>query len=491
MYLKGQNGVRRVIDDHVHTGGQLEGADIPSLTADDAPLHLVIRQRHSRDRRLGCRFGRDPLHRKRHDLLRFAVRVALGRFANLAQPAGRVGQGFVFKPTHQLGLRLIGAESRQLLELAPLLGDELVELLLFRGRHGLASPEFGSAPLHFLFAALERLACTIELCFALEHPLLLAFELDAALSHILLMRLPKLEDFLLARHDRAPPQRLRLALRLVDDAHRAFFCDDQRALLLGATPHGAESENLALLALDLARPLPLHGLDQHLAMGRSRRGGDSGCSLVGSGLLLGAGCTLALNALLTRDERPTGSQVLAIAVLGGLCSWIHYLTAPFVLLAFLLVLWRHRSAAIAAAFGATLLTWAPFFRWFYLWSTSRPAVEGMTGTTRLASLDMATNQDAIVPIAVIVLALQGIASGTPPISPAIARRMLAFFQPAAVPEVPALTERETEVLKLVATGMSYKEIADVLEIAEGTVMSRLFYARKKLQKVLAPLQGGA
>jgi RNA polymerase sigma-70 factor (ECF subfamily) len=33
-------------------------------------------------------------------------------------------------------------------------------------------------------------------------------------------------------------------------------------------------------------------------------------------------------------------------------------------------------------------------------------------------------------------------------------------------------------------GLSYKEIADVMGIPEGTVMSRLFYARKKLQKML-------
>ncbi len=34
-------------------------------------------------------------------------------------------------------------------------------------------------------------------------------------------------------------------------------------------------------------------------------------------------------------------------------------------------------------------------------------------------------------------------------------------------------------------GLSYKEISDVMGIPEGTVMSRLFYARKKLQKMLA------
>lgn len=34
-------------------------------------------------------------------------------------------------------------------------------------------------------------------------------------------------------------------------------------------------------------------------------------------------------------------------------------------------------------------------------------------------------------------------------------------------------------------GLSYKEISDIMGIPEGTVMSRLFYARKKLQKLLA------
>ncbi len=34
-------------------------------------------------------------------------------------------------------------------------------------------------------------------------------------------------------------------------------------------------------------------------------------------------------------------------------------------------------------------------------------------------------------------------------------------------------------------GLAYKEIADVMGIPEGTVMSRLYYARKKLQKALS------
>jgi RNA polymerase sigma-70 factor (ECF subfamily) len=37
-----------------------------------------------------------------------------------------------------------------------------------------------------------------------------------------------------------------------------------------------------------------------------------------------------------------------------------------------------------------------------------------------------------------------------------------------------------------AEGMSYQEIADALDCNIGTVMSRLFYARKRLQELLAP-----
>ncbi len=33
-------------------------------------------------------------------------------------------------------------------------------------------------------------------------------------------------------------------------------------------------------------------------------------------------------------------------------------------------------------------------------------------------------------------------------------------------------------------GLSYKDIADIMEIPEGTVMSRLYYARKRLQQLL-------
>jgi RNA polymerase sigma-70 factor (ECF subfamily) len=47
------------------------------------------------------------------------------------------------------------------------------------------------------------------------------------------------------------------------------------------------------------------------------------------------------------------------------------------------------------------------------------------------------------------------------------------------------SQRQTFVLHVDAE-MSYREVADALEISIGTVMSRLFYARQKLRAYLAP-----
>ncbi len=50
-----------------------------------------------------------------------------------------------------------------------------------------------------------------------------------------------------------------------------------------------------------------------------------------------------------------------------------------------------------------------------------------------------------------------------------------------------LSESHRTVFMLHASeGMSYKEIADALNCNIGTVMSRLFYARKRLQEILGP-----
>jgi len=72
------------------------------------------------------------------------------------------------------------------------------------------------------------------------------------------------------------------------------------------------------------------------------------------------------------------------------------------------------------------------------------------------------------PVDSIVVALRGIAFGEPPLSPAIARRMLAYFNSPA-PQVSVLTARETEVLRLIAKGITQAETARLLMISQHTV----------------------
>jgi RNA polymerase sigma-70 factor (ECF subfamily) len=50
-------------------------------------------------------------------------------------------------------------------------------------------------------------------------------------------------------------------------------------------------------------------------------------------------------------------------------------------------------------------------------------------------------------------------------------------------------EHKTVVILKTIEGLSYKEIGEIVGCSEGTVMSRLFYARKKLQEKLARFYG--
>jgi RNA polymerase sigma-70 factor (ECF subfamily) len=62
------------------------------------------------------------------------------------------------------------------------------------------------------------------------------------------------------------------------------------------------------------------------------------------------------------------------------------------------------------------------------------------------------------------------------------RKELAGRIRGAIDQLPA--EQKTVIVLREIEGLSYKEIADAMDCAEGTVMSRLYYARKKLQDIL-------
>lgn len=79
-------------------------------------------------------------------------------------------------------------------------------------------------------------------------------------------------------------------------------------------------------------------------------------------------------------------------------------------------------------------------------------------------------------------AIREVASGGSPISGSVARKIVDFFriQPAAQAGVETLATREREVLKLLADGCPYKEIADAMGVSLGTVRTYISRIYEKL-----------
>jgi len=87
--------------------------------------------------------------------------------------------------------------------------------------------------------------------------------------------------------------------------------------------------------------------------------------------------------------------------------------------------------------------------------------------------------------------LRGVMHGEAPIAPAVATKLLEALRTGGIPprgasaaSPPAsdniLTRRESEILQLVADGLSNKEIANQLTITEGTVKNHVHNALEKL-----------
>ena len=81
----------------------------------------------------------------------------------------------------------------------------------------------------------------------------------------------------------------------------------------------------------------------------------------------------------------------------------------------------------------------------------------------------------------IVDAIRELHAGGSPMTPQIARRVLeSFKRPAVTEDIHLLTNRETEMLGLLAKGFRYKEIADKLFISAATVRTHIYNIYQKL-----------
>ena len=215
--------VGRVVNDHVHSRGELEGADVPPFAADDATLHLIVRQRHRGHRRLRRGIRRDTLDGERNDLLGFALRIAARTFADLAQHVCGIGVRFFLQPPDQLVLGVLRRHARHLLEPSPLIGHHLVQLVLPHLEQLFAATEIAGALADIAIALLHQFQLPVQRPLPVADASLLLLHERATRPQLLLGHLAQLHDFFLSRHYRAFTRVLDLALGIRDDAARGLF----------------------------------------------------------------------------------------------------------------------------------------------------------------------------------------------------------------------------------------------------------------------------
>ena len=92
------HGFGRVVDDQVHAGGGLQGADVAALAADDAALHIVVGQVDDGNGGLRHVVGRAALDRQGDDVAGFLFALLLGFALDVAHQHGGVMVSVLLDP---------------------------------------------------------------------------------------------------------------------------------------------------------------------------------------------------------------------------------------------------------------------------------------------------------------------------------------------------------------------------------------------------------
>ena len=168
------HGFGRIVHDHVHAGGLLEGLDVAPVAAHDAALHLFVGQHHHGGGHFGHMLGGHALDGIGDQLAGALLAFLAGLGLDLAIDAGHIGARFLFDCRHQFLLGVLRGELGDLLQLRHLVFVELVDVVGALVHRALALVEV-------LFALLELIGAAVELGAALIEPLRFLAELDAAL----------------------------------------------------------------------------------------------------------------------------------------------------------------------------------------------------------------------------------------------------------------------------------------------------------------------
>ena len=132
--VKRRNGDRlgRVVDDEVDARDGLEGADIAALAADDAALHLIVRQRHNGNGGLGHMVRRAALNGGGDDLARQRVRVVLELLLDFLDLDSGLMPHVVLYTLEDVGFRFLLRQARDFFQHLHLAALEACDLFLLR-----------------------------------------------------------------------------------------------------------------------------------------------------------------------------------------------------------------------------------------------------------------------------------------------------------------------------------------------------------------------
>ncbi len=181
-----RHDVRCFVNDQVHAGLLLEGADVAPLPPDEAALHVLVGQRHGGGGGLDGEFGRVALHRLDEDALGFLLGVAFRLLLDALDDLPGLLPAVLLEPLQQKPPGLLVAQPRNLLELFLLLRQDLVELAFLGLQCLLALAEASIALDHFLLLAVQQLQLAVEHLVPLVEPLLVLGKLRAPLARLLL-----------------------------------------------------------------------------------------------------------------------------------------------------------------------------------------------------------------------------------------------------------------------------------------------------------------
>ncbi|OPZ77214.1 MAG: hypothetical protein BWY79_01263 [Actinobacteria bacterium ADurb.Bin444] len=112
--------LRGVIDDEIDAGQVFERANVTTLTADDAPLHIVRRQSHHRHGSVGHVRSRGALDAHGQDIPGTTFAVSPSLFFHLADHLGHVVTDLTLGPLEQQLAGIGLGQTRELFQQAPL-----------------------------------------------------------------------------------------------------------------------------------------------------------------------------------------------------------------------------------------------------------------------------------------------------------------------------------------------------------------------------------